>query len=212
MKTMIKTATILGTLCLLVSPVMANFSATLSGGYGQGGAFNVSLSDGPPSYLRFGTVNGLDTTFCVENVEFSRNVKYTATVDDVIEFGKLPGAVLTLTDTTKNLFAWYAMGGGDAWVGTDATRNAALQGIFWDEQGVALNTGAYAATKSYILSNFNNLSVWSSSVRVLNLWNGTPYTKEADKQSHLVIVPAPAAVGLGLLGLGLVGWVKRRMA
>ena len=56
----------------------------------------------------------------------------------------------------------------------------------------------------------NNIT-WSGigDVRVLNTYwysNGTGLSQD------VLIIPAPAAVLLGALGLGLVGWLKRRMA
>jgi len=47
----------------------------------------------------------------------------------------------------------------------------------------------------------------------------TPYTiafslnaSSALNEFRVLTVPAPAAIGLGLIGLGLIGWLKRRMA
>ena len=79
---------------------------------------------------------------------------------------------------------------------------------FWHEMGQSggFTNGITALADSAAPTDIGN-------VRVLNLWvldsTGTVAT---DVQSHLTIVPAPAALVLGALGLGLVGWVKRRLA
>lgn len=195
---------------------MVGFDARLTGGYGNGGAFNVELAaeeNAVPSCLRFGDVGGNKTTFCVESVTFTTNVWYEASVDSTILNGG-QNAVLNLTSTTRNLFAQYAMGSLDTHVGTNTDRNRALQWIFWNEQApdlVFTLTTNQTDERDYILANYNTDNGWASHVKVLNLWT-QPTTYTGDKQSHLVVcIPAPAAALLGLLGLGAAGWVKRRI-
>lgn len=47
-------------------------------------------------------------------------------------------------------------------------------------------------------------------VRILNLWGDPDRIKFKFKQDMLVMVPAPGAVALGLVGLVSVGWIRRR--
>lgn len=93
----------------------------------------------------------------------------------------------------------------------DAQRVAsadALQNAIWyiEKEVAALTAGGQAF---YDLAVQN--AVDPGCTKVMNLWsvvNG----QRVEKQSLLVCVPAPGAIVLGMLGLGLVGWVKRRMS
>lgn len=222
MRFMNRTGLCVVALSVVATPVLANIvgiDAVINNypAFGTGGAFSVTLISeeiAVPSNLKFGKVfDGTairDMTFCVEkNVHFTPGAQYEATVDNTILSG---AANLVLTQTTKNLFAQYVMGGLASYVGMDATKNIALQAIFWNEQdNIALPGGAVGAEVANILASYNSDNGYAKYVKVLNLWT-QPTSYEGDKQSHLVLaVPAPGALLIAVLGLTLVGWVKRRL-
>lgn len=226
---------------LAALPAMAAFTANLGpahsnlGGFG-GGSFGVHLAGSVPSYLKFGPSAGENwgsgksdipwgRTFCVEGVVFNTNTNYNATVDGSILYGNNPpntAQVLTLTPDTRRVFANYVLGNFGVIGPGDTDKNRAMQAYFWDQQQVR-SDGVYAANmwfnsltvaqKNYYTNTLAAASITGKEglVRVLNLWQGTPYVG-TDKQSHLVMIPAPAAALLGLIGLGLAGRVKRWMA
>lgn len=220
-----KTATrlcVVTLLCILsASPAIAGMAKlTQAGSFGQGGAFYVELQPAAP-WLKFGQIGSplKDATFCVEETIFLTGTWYTYTVDDTIL--NATGSTSAIQAMTKNLFAEYVFGttlySGQTlaqYVGTDATRNKALQDLFWDLQGVGNDNGSSLASGDpydVIKTNWGSTgNVYAAGVKAFNLWEGAAYG--SDKQSHLVWVPAPGAALLVLCGLSAVGWVKRRLA
>lgn len=203
---------------------------------GPPGGIPAGLKFGP-SHGSDGDIFG--RTYCVENVTFSPYNPYWTTIDHNVIFGG-PGQLLNLTAGTRRAFAHYAAGAlpagfYQAGLVLKADANRALQGWFWDQQLVGQNPLTPGSTM------FNQLTVaqkgfynqlaglafhqWEPSVVCLNLWqsgsannpggtyhywNGGYYY--GDKQTQLVVwIPVPAAAMLGVIGLGLVGWVKRRL-
>jgi hypothetical protein len=169
-------------------------------------------------------------TFCIETNEYimppytARVVISDTAVNESTGLVGLPGsgshAVLgskpkgdNLSPLTAYLYTKFAQGTLSNYIWTPgvgrSTSAAALQNAIWyieEEPGILLASGQ--ATTWYneaVTANWTGIG----GVRVLNLYDPDTGVRAQDQ---LYLVPAPAAIGLGLIGLALVGWVKRRLA
>jgi len=151
-------------------------------------------------------------TFCTETTVY--NFGTYATIDSQVYWDG--GGPRNLTTDLKEVYAIFATQGLAALglSGTTAVQNETVQAYIWQELGYSAPSGwstfftAHAADFSYLDTL---ASPYASSVYALNLWGDAACT--IDKQSQLVLAtPVPAAALLGVIGLGLVGWVKRRLA
>ncbi|MEW6200327.1 MAG: hypothetical protein AB1601_16880 [Planctomycetota bacterium] len=103
----------------------------------------------------------------------------------------------------------------------------ALQNVIWYYENEIANWASGLSGSTLALAqHFYNLAEAANPqdigcTRVMNLWRkDNPWGWGAfnaalgryEYQSLLVCVPAPAAAMLGVIGLGLVGWVKRRLS
>ena len=207
---------------LLAAPVMAdpmppvNFHyPTLSGaeytavatvrlgwdGVWHGGSFTVNLVNGSllPDVAPF-------ETFCVESeITFSPGAVYYASINDVAIRGRPTVSQEALTPEAAWIYSQFRAGALGGY--TDRQISEAI----WYQQDATMpggvNNALSVAAQAHASDGIGN-------VRVLNLWtlrqDGTEWVA-SDVQSQLILVPAPAAIGLGVLGLALVGWLKRRV-
>lgn len=207
-------------LCMAVSSARADFTFPVGSSEHYNPVAGVTLGwngvwNGGPFdvHVNWGSLpQGKDfSTFCVEStIEFYPGAQYVATVDKVAAQGGLSGNYNPLNAATAWIYKQY-LGGS-----LRSYSSAAISQAIWYEMGQSggsHNTIAESAEAATYSTAANPDTVNIGNVRILNLWLLDSAGKvTADAQSQLTVVPVPAAIVLGALGLGLVGWTRRRMA
>jgi hypothetical protein len=105
-----------------------------------------------------------------------------------------------LADRTKAVYDAYLAGVLPN--GTDPLGD--IRDTIWNAQGLGYSDKITTDLTGYGTGTFKVLNLWVLSQDTSGNYIAT------DKQSHIVI-PAPAAIVLGLMGLGIAGWVRKRI-
>jgi hypothetical protein len=155
-------------------------------------------------------------SFCVETAEFvSIPGTYTVVLNDRAIMGQNPpnGDPLSLgTAWLYHEFQTQTLQGYDYTPGAGRSDSAGdLQATIWWLEGEAGDPGTGNIFKQAVIAKFGSEGAMLDNnglypVMVLNLYN----SDGSLAQDMLVCVPAPGAVLLGSIGVGLVGWLRRR--
>ena len=170
-----------------------------------GGEFLDEVLQGP---IGIYDVGSYISTFCVELEEFVYSGPYWVTLSDrAIEGGESGGAGFDILDPET---AWIYT----QWLDVlDHTANNAdiVQNAIWIIEGEG---GTPSVNVNQMITNAGNAvsgGGWvNPDIMVMNLWENDDYTGLV--QDHLVRVPVPGAVLLGMLGLSVAGIKLRRFA
>jgi hypothetical protein len=192
-------------LILVAAPALADMDITVADGPGgtNGGAFWVTVQEDPIGIYG----NGVQfTTFCIESNEFLNFTdRYHVTLSNDAIYNAVPGG----SDPLHAESAWLYTQWLDVLPHTAANADAVQKSI-WAYEGEA---GGDNTLQLYTDAGTAVSGGWTNpDIKVMNLWaDGQANNWDARHQDLLVRVPAPAAIGLGVLGLALVGWLKRRV-
>jgi hypothetical protein len=208
---------------LAASPAYAA-TVTLYDSYGNGNGGEFRAVSSGLSFMPIdltGSQSGQFETFCVEKNEYFAfgNTYYVAVSTAAISGGIGGGNPDPLDPKTAYLYQRFATAslanftydvsdGGTA----RAASADALQHVIWyieEEEPMAWTDGDNSLMDKYYQDAVTHAGSTIGDVRVLNMW-GDETLRASPAQDQLVLTPEPSTTLLAVIGMGLLGWTRRR--